>query len=209
MVHFSFFSHKRFSYLAAIAGIPSGRHHLPHSGKSHSSPSLSLLKTAEQNQQGSCNLEHHPDTSTLSLSLYMDFRASELHSSYSHKPVGKKALWFSECDRRFFACSSCCSKEGFSETCLILLNKQFLSSSRQAGDLPGKVVSLVRDQLTLHLPDKGQHFHVLYVMIGDHQLFQLLNHLSITEQSQTPVADNGGGDWTTTALKWATPLQDT
>lgn len=92
VVHVSFFLHKGFSYLAAITDIPSGRHHLSHSGRSHSSPSLSLLKTAEQNQQGSCNLEHHPDISTLSLSLYMDFRVLEVHSSYSHKPAGKKAL---------------------------------------------------------------------------------------------------------------------
>lgn len=68
---------------------------------------------------------------------------------------------------------------------------------------------LVRDKLTLHLSDKGQHFYVLDVKIGYHQSFQLLSYLSTMEQSQTPVADNSGRDWTTTALKRATPLRDT
>lgn len=71
------------------------------------------------------------------------------------------------------------------------------------------MVSLLRNKLTLHLPDKGQHFYVLYVKIWYHQSFQLLSHLSIMEQSQIPVADSSGGDWTTTALKRAAPLQDT
>lgn len=41
VVHFSFFLHKVFSYLAAITDIAHGRHHLPYSGKNYSSPSLS------------------------------------------------------------------------------------------------------------------------------------------------------------------------
>lgn len=77
--------------------------------------------------------------------------------------------------QEIFAFSGCCTKEGFSETCLILLNKNFLSSSRQASDFPGKVVPLVRDKLTLHLSDKGQHFYALHVTTGYHQSFQLLS----------------------------------
>lgn len=127
----------------------------------------------------------------------------EFHSSYSPKPVGKKALWFSECDRR-----SCSAKEGFSETCLILLSK--VSEQFQTGRWSPRQNSVTTEKQAHTTPAwQRAAFYVLYVKIWYHQSFQLLSHLSTMEQSQTPVADNSGGDWTTTALKRAAPLQDT
>lgn len=86
-------------------------------------------------------MEHHPDISTLSLSLYMDFRVLEVHSSYSHKPAGKKALWFSEYDRRFLPSPSAVLKKALVRPAWYwsTVSEQFQSgatSERQAHTTP-------------------------------------------------------------------------